>query len=140
MPSIYDQDIIDRARNWKQRVYSLYEQIRSWLKNTDFNLEESEPVNFPGVKERVYGLEKPFEIPTADIYKQGKVIASLKPKGLWAIGSNGRIDLLNRSNPVILIDQAVNQDEPYWEIVYGEHRKIRQPLSKNVFLDVLQSL
>ena len=40
---------------------------------------------------------------------------SIKPKALWVIGANGRVDVLSRKNGVyVLIDRAEPLEPPQW--------------------------
>lgn len=84
-----------------------------------------------------FGLP-PESIDTADIYKDGRLLASFKPKGLWIIGANGRIDLLTSKGSYILVDGAEQFQPPKWLIYSPEDKRNGKPFDKSSLLKILQ--
>jgi len=132
--------ILRVEEEWKSSIRSLFDRIQSWLQNTGYQVKEGTPVAISGVKEYTYGLETELKLPTADIYQANRLVASLKPKGLWTIGANGRIDLLNPKHRIILIDKSKDDEEPKWEVIANSREKRRLPLTRENFLKLLSEL
>ncbi len=59
---------------------------------------------------------KAEKLPILDIYKKKKLIAAIRPKGLWVIGANGRIDILTHSGSYIVVDTAEKLKKPKWQV------------------------
>jgi outer membrane protease len=80
----------------------------------------------------------PEEIDTADIIKNGKIVLTIKPKGLWIIGVNGRIDLLSANGNNMVLDTAEQFKTPKWKL-YSWDKKTSVDLTKQTFLQLLSS-
>lgn len=140
MATIHDRPVEQREKEWKSRIRSLFDRIHSWLLNTGYKFKKGTPVSISGVKEYNFGLKTELKLPTADIYKADRLVASLKPKGLWTIGANGRVDLLNPKYTIILVDKSEDQEESNWEIIVNNKEKRRMPLARENFLELLFEL
>jgi len=75
-------------------------------------------------------------IETADIYKDNKIVLALKPKGLWMVGANGRIDLLSTKGNYMLVDFAEQFEPPYWKLFNGD-KKNGVEFTKQSFFQLL---
>ncbi len=124
-----------RVRDWKKRVSDLYSNIKLWLKDSDYSLKH-------GPKSAMYEeLMSQFnvhstEVDTADIYKDNKIVLTIKPKGLWIIGANGRIDILSAKGNYMLVDYAEQFEAPQWKLFNGD--KINGvELTEQIFLQIL---
>jgi hypothetical protein len=62
------------------------------------------------------------EIDTADVHKGKHFILSIKPKGLWIIGANGRIDILTTKGSYMLVDTADEFSKPQWKLLNGNKK------------------
>ncbi len=88
--------VLERLRDWRDRVHKLYDQIELVLRGTSFrpNREEKH-VSAEELPQRV-GVTQ-TEQPEIDILRivrpDNTNAAVLYPRGLWIIGANGRIDL-----------------------------------------------
>ena len=125
-----------RISDWKMRVSKLFSLIKEWLKNSEYNLK-------PGAKLMMYEeLMSQFDIPaveidTVDIYKQKDFILTIKPKGLWMIGANGRIDILTTKANYTLIDTSEQFETPKWKLFNG-NKLIGMDFDKQTFLRLLK--
>ena len=131
-----DKEHIERRiEDWKERISNLYKTIESWLDGSDFKIRRGpDSVMF---EELMATFEVPAtKIPTIDILKGKKFKMSVKPKGLWIIGANGRIDLTTLLNTVILVDTAEQFQEPHWKL-YNNSKTNGVDFNKEVFLQLL---
>lgn len=140
MEAIDKAHIEDRLADWRDRVEDLYSTLDSWLQNDNmYRIERSTPVFF---NEEIIGKfdVDDAQLPSANLFRNNKLVASLKPKGLWAIGANGRVDLISKSKLIMLLDLSEQHKDSKWVIVYSKNRKKRLPLNKSNLIKVLNSL
>ena len=78
---------------------------------------------------RVAGVA-PREVPVLELGSDDGRRAILEPRGLWIIGTNGRIDLLVGSRHFLLFDRAKNFAAPDWRIDDFHARKGLEKLDK----------
>jgi len=129
------QQVEKRVRDWKKRVADLYSTIKLWLKDSKYSLK-------PGPKLTMYEeLMSQFNIPatevdTADIYKDKSFILTIKPKGLWVIGANGRIDILSTKGNYMLVDYAKQFETPQWKLFNGD-KKNGVEFNEQTFIQLL---
>jgi hypothetical protein len=89
-------EVLERLRDWRDRVHGLYDQIQEALESTSFKCNrEGKYTSAEELPQRV-GVPR-SEQPQIDILRivrpDGTNAAVLQPRGLWIIGANGRIDL-----------------------------------------------
>lgn len=94
--SVSRERVLQRLRDWRDRVHKLYDEIERVLQGTSFRLNrEGKHISAEELPQRVGVPES--EQPKIDILRvvrsDGTNAAVLYPRGLWIIGANGRIDL-----------------------------------------------
>lgn len=112
--------VLERLRDWRDRVHSLYNQIQQELEGTSFKCNrEGKHTSAEELPQRV-GVAQ-AEQPQIDILRilrpDGTNAAVLHPRGLWIIGANGRIDLritpsVGSGETYMLVDQSVPFTRP----------------------------
>lgn len=88
--------VLQRLRDWRDRVHMLYDEIERVLQGTSFRPNrEGKHTSAEELPQRVGVTET--EQPKIDILRivrpDNTNAAVLYPRGLWIIGANGRIDL-----------------------------------------------
>jgi hypothetical protein len=73
------------------------------------------------------------EIPLLDVLAADQVILSFVPRGLWWIGSRGRIDVITRARTHRLLALG-GEGALAWRLVSLENRHQTQPFDKNALL------
>ncbi len=129
--------IMRRVDDWEARVVSLIREVTRWTskdKSIVVKLSRSERMHERQMKD--FDIEM-RELPTADILKNGKVIGSIKPFGLWIIGANGRIDLLTPNGSIILVDRSEQFQKPNWKLFSQKDRSKGVDFSKDVLFQIL---
>ena len=140
MQAIDKSQIEDRLTDWIERIGNLYDEIESWLHNDlQYRFERSHPTTLEKEMMEKFGVNK-IQLPTANIFRHNNLVTSLKPKGLWVIGANGRVDLISKSKLIMLLDLADQFQPAEWHIVYSKNWHKRSPLNKQNLITVLNSL
>lgn len=135
---IIDKEHIElRVADWKKRIEDLYTTISSWLDGSKYIVRAGSKITMYESLMQQFGVP-PTEINTIDILDRKIYVLSVKPKGLWIIGANGRVDLLSIKNQYILVDTAEQFEEPKWIIYYADRKK-HTNLDKQNFLKILNN-
>ena len=118
------EHVIERLRDWRDRVHALYDLVEATLGNTYSYDRTGKHRSNEELVQRV-GLSV-RDVPQVDILRveqSGKLVASFQPRGLWIIGANGRIDLLvaprsGGRRVFMLVDHSLPMsDRTDWRIV-----------------------
>lgn len=119
--SITKEDVEARVKDWKYRLHALFKEVSAWAEKNGWRVDNSGTV---GMHEEL--MEK-FEVPATTQptlrldSDQGYVL--FKPKGLWVIGANGRIDLYTSKGTFIIIDLAERGHAPKWTIFRATQKR-----------------
>ena len=132
-----DQEEIDkpyierRVAEWANRIdalYSIVQDALSGMREISTSMSRSISMN----EELMQKYSVPGrELPILDIKKNGQIIATLKPIGLWVIGANGRVDLLSEKGSYILVDHAEHGANPDWKVFTPANRTKSESFDAN---------
>jgi len=121
-----------RVDDWENRIRTLYDDIREWLRGADtekYQLDTNEVVTMH--EELMQRFAVPArKLPVLTVIAAGHRILTFKPYALWIIAGNGRIDVIGGGG-AFLVDRARHFQPPQWEMFFiGERRfsgrRIRQ--------------
>ena len=130
------QQIEKRVSDWKERVSGLYSNINVWLNDSEYSLKDGHKLTM--YEELMSQFDIPAtEIDTKDVYAGKTFILALKPRGLWLIGVNGRIDILTTKGNYMLVDNAEQFKTPQWKLFNGD-KKNGVEFTKPTFLNLLK--
>jgi hypothetical protein len=131
--------VVQEVEDWIRRVEALYDGVRIWLADRPgLRFEQSRTVTMSEEMMQQFAVTD-REIPVLDILDTDQVIASFVPRGLWLIGSWGRIDVITRDRSHILVALR-SEGILEWRIVSPESRRRTEPFDKNALLAlVIQS-
>jgi len=131
--------IQQRVQDWKKRIDDLYMEVCGWVKQTPgFSCKTGHQTRM--LEELMNTFEVPEELlQTLDIYKNDKILLALKPKGLWTIAANGRIDIISSKGSFMLVDFAEQFQKPQWNI-YTSDKKTKSLFNREIFNNVLLTL
>ena len=62
----------------------------------------------------------------------------LKPRALWIIGNNGRVDVKRDGRRYLIVDAAENFEEPDWRAVPAERRCNREAVTPDWLRRILR--
>lgn len=137
---ITKEHIEKRVNDWKTRILDLYKEVDQWLSSSEYSIKSGNSISM------YEELMQKFNVPadtmdTADIYKKDKIILSIKPKGLWIIGANGRIDILTSKGSYTLVDFSDQFKKPVWHIYSSKdiQKKNGKVFNKEELLNILNS-
>ena len=132
-----DKQLIEkRVSDWKKRIAELYSNINTWLSDSEYALKVGHKLTM--YEELMAHYDVPAtEIDTKDVYKGKTFILAFKPRGLWIIGANGRIDILTTNGNYILVDSAAPFETPQWKLFNGD-RNNGVEFTESTFLKLLK--
>jgi hypothetical protein len=139
--SLIDKDhILKRIEDWKKRVNNLYEDSKNWInERQELSIINGNPT--PMYEELMQRFQiKPTKVDTADILKGNKIVLSLKPKGLWMIGANGRVDIISTVGNYILIDVANQFETPNWQLFKANDRQNGKPFNQTELFNLINQM
>ena len=126
-----------RVKDWKSRVSNLYKDIQNWLADKpEYTLVSGHPMRMFEELMEQFGVQ-PLDVDTADLFKDSHLLLTFKPKGLWVIGANGRVDIISRKGSYILVDYSDQFEKPKWHIYNTQDRKNSMPFNKKELLNIL---
>lgn len=125
-----------RVRDWKKRISELYTAIKGWTKQTEYSIKIGGKIVMYEELMAKFNVQA-VEVDTADIYKDEKIILTIKPKGLWIIGANGKIDILSTRGSYVIVDTAEQFETPNWKLYNGD-KKNWVDFTKQSFLQILK--
>lgn len=112
--TISKEHVEKRVDDWEKRIAELYSSIKDWLAPlSSYEIKERQDVRM--YEELMQKNEVPERTLTSlDIYCEGRIVATIKPIGLWIVGANGRIDILLNQGAIMLVDISERFAPPSW--------------------------
>ncbi len=111
----------ERVQDWKDRLYALFQEVRAWAVENGWRVDDSGTVGMHEELMQRFGVPATKQ-PTLRLDgDQG--YALFKPKGLWVIGANGRIDLYTSKGTFIIVDLAERGAVPRWTIFRASQKR-----------------
>ena len=125
-----------RVDDWEARLDGLFAAIGGWLPD-GWEARQGAPVVMDEELMRRFGVAAK-RMPTLELEDRAGHVARLVPRGLWIIGSNGRVDLKRDGRRYLIVDMAENFEAPDWQAAPAEQRCSREAVSENWLKRVLQ--
>lgn len=123
-----------RVEDWKVRLAELFYFFERQLKGSSFAVSKRSTVRMNEELMQKFFI-KPVELQSMHVLKDGNTVLMLKPKGLWIVGANGRVDLMTPTGSYVLIDTAEFDRKPKW-VIY-DRRRDQTPLTTSVIRRIL---
>lgn len=111
-PKVTADDVQRRVDDWLCRLDQLFDGIKDWAEQHGWTVSEGtvpmneEPMQAVGIRPRGQ--------PVVTLKNQTGAVVYVKPKGLWVIGANGRVDLYSPKGVFVLVDVAEPFQLPRW--------------------------
>lgn len=109
------EDIQHRVDDWLGRLNALFRKTEQWAAEQGWAVSRADAVPMNEELMRQQGVS-PAEQPVLRIDGPEGGYALFKPKGLWVIGANGRVDLYTSKGAFILVDKADEFRTPSWQL------------------------
>jgi hypothetical protein len=132
-----DLDHVERRLlDWETRLRDLYSRITSWLPEGWTSAPDgTAPLHEPLMEK--FGIAE-RQLPKLALSKHGTEQATLEPRNLWIIGSNGRVDLTGSVGHFVINDRSEFFERPSWHIAAFLTRLDEAPLTGDRFRQVLR--
>ncbi len=130
-------EIRKRVEDWKDRLNGLYNRIRGFLPE-GWEARSGIPLEMNEQMMSNHGI-KPTSLPTLDLVGEGDRIARVSPRGLWIVGTNGRVDLKYGDRRYLIVDIAGRYETPEWQAMCARHRlETQQNVSPEWLAEILR--
>jgi hypothetical protein len=122
------EEIERRIADWMRRLNNLFQATEAWAAKHGWSADPADTVAMH--EELMEGYElPPVEQPTLKLIGPGQSFAFFKPRALWVIGANGRVDLYTSKGVYIIIDQADAYAPPAWTLFRSSSKREGVPYS-----------
>jgi hypothetical protein len=111
----------ERVQDWKNRLSAFFQEVRAWAEKNGWRVENSGNVVMHEELMQKFGVPATQQ-PMLRL-NPGHGYALFKPKGLWVIGANGRIDLHTSKGTFIIVDLADYGSTPRWTIFRASQKR-----------------
>ena len=125
-----------RVQDWEHRLNGLFARIDDWLPD-GWEARPGAPVVMREPLMRKFGMDA-RQMPTLELRDRAGHVAKLKPRGLWIIGENGRVDFKHDGHYYFLMDTADNFAQPNWEVSRADRRCDREAVTRAWLRRILQ--
>lgn len=113
-PIVVDHDhVLRRVEDWLQRIALLYRDISTWADRNGWSHASGSPVPMNEELMQRAGL-LPREQASLVLTSPKGDRVWFKPKGLWIIGANGRVDVYTLKELLLLVDTARQFEPAHW--------------------------
>jgi hypothetical protein len=128
--------VVDEVDDWIGRVERLYSDVQVWLnEKADLRFEQTRTVKMSEELMQEFAVTD-RELSVLDVLRGEQVVASFVPRGLWLIGSWGRIDVITSDRTWILT--ANKQPEKFeWQLVSSDDRRQLRPFDKSTLVEIM---
>jgi hypothetical protein len=110
-----------RVKDWVTRIDTLYTKIKEWLP-ADWTATQGNSVTMS--EELMATMDiPPQQLPTLELMHDGVIQVTLRPYGLWIIGTNGRVDLIKGRERYLLLDHADTFETAQWHVALATSRR-----------------
>ena len=129
--TITKEHVVKRIDDWVDRLNRLYALVERWL-----------PPGWKVVQHRVVQMNEemmqtykvaPRELPVLDLENGSGRAAYLEPRGLWIVGTNGRVDLYAGEKHYLILDRSEAFAKPDWSISDFNKRSKHEKLDRGSF-------
>lgn len=109
------EDVQHRVDDWIGRLETLFQGAEAWADAHGWTASHLRTIAMNEDPVQRHDVT-PAEQPVLRVEGPQGAYALFKPKGLWVIGANGRVDLYTSKGVYVLIDQAEEFREPLWRL------------------------
>lgn len=115
-------EVQHRIDDWLGRLDTLFQRSEEWARDHGWTVSRIGPTPMDEDLMRRHAMS-PAEQPVLKLEGPDGAYALFKPKGLWVIGANGRVDLYTPKGAFILVDQADAFRAPEWRLFRASEKR-----------------
>lgn len=119
-----------RVANWKARLQAFFQVIQAWAERNGWKVDGSGTVRMHEELMQNVGVPATDQ-PTLRL-DNDHGYALFKPKALWVVGANGRIDLYTSKGTFIIVDLEDANAAPRWTIFRATQRRDGDPFTPDI--------
>ena len=134
-PPLTADDVNRRADDWIGRLNDLFSEIKTWAGASGWSTTDGPSVYMEEEILHRFNIARRKQ-PSLSVHSPDGTEIRLKPKGLWVIGANGRVDLYSRRNIFTLIDIADAFQPPQW-ILHRIGKREGQDFRPDILKDMI---
>jgi hypothetical protein len=128
--------VVEEVEDWVCRVSGLYRDVQAWLQDqSGIRCEQTRTITMSEELMRKFAVTD-RDLPILDVIDADQVIASFVPRGLWLVGSWGRIDVITRARTYVLVAPG-GAGNLAWRLVSPDDRRRMAPFDKTALLPLL---
>ncbi len=110
-----------RIDDWLARLDNLFSLIKAWAGAHGWTWKED---TLPMYEQMMIDFEvRSRDQPSLKLMSAAGDFVWIKPKGLWVIGANGRVDIYAPKGAFTLVDIAEQFEKPEWILHHVGHGK-----------------
>lgn len=111
--------IAGRVQNWLKRLRNLQSIVTRWVRESgmeELTIENAEPCLMR--EEFMVRYKVPdTKMPSFKVLRNRTQVALFRPKALWVVGANGRVDIVTKSGAPMLVDVSEPMSaESHWKL------------------------
>lgn len=114
-------EVAARVDEWQKRIASLFSEIKAWGQQNGWTADDSGSIGMHEEPMRRAGVQQ-VTLPVLRIDGPSGY-ALFKPKGLWVIGANGRVDLYTSAGAYVLVDRSEYGSASQWTIFRTSNKR-----------------
>lgn len=107
------EHVAHRVADWRGRLETLFSDIREWAEAHGWTVDSDAPVPMHEDLPTKVGVTQP-DLPALKLRTPGGAPVWIRPKALWVVGANGRVDIFTTAGVYTLIDKAEPFEPPQW--------------------------
>ena len=125
-----------RVKDWLDRLNQMFSYTEIWAEEHGWSIIHPDAIIMNEELMVRSGVSQQKQ-PMLRLERADGGFALFKPKGLWVIGANGRIDLYTSQGAFVIVDQAEPFDNPVWKIYGSDKKKLGSIYSPEVLDEVV---
>lgn len=111
--------ISERVKDWINRLKNLQETVTTWVCESGIEgltVESAEPCLMREELMVNHNVQA-AKIPSFRVLRNRSQVALFRPKALWVVGANGRVDIITQSGAPMLVDASEPMTpKPHWKL------------------------
>jgi hypothetical protein len=134
---IYErQRVVEEVDDWLRRIEELYTYVQEWLSEKQgLRFEQTRTITMSEEIMQKFAVTD-RELAVLDVLREDHVVASFVPRGLWLVGSWGRVDVITKDRTSVLL--AIKKADTFeWFLAMPNDRRSMNSFDKSALLELM---